>query len=178
MTETISDADVGTHTYYGKYRGTVVNNVDPLKKGRIMVTVPDVHLIASSWAMPCVPVAGLQMGALSIPPIGAGVWVEFEQGDPDFPIWVGGWWGSAAEVPSLAQTVQPPVSGFTFQTPLQNALLISDMPGPAGGIMLKTTTGATITMNDTGIVIQNGKGASIALVGPTVTINGTALAVT
>lgn len=178
MTETLSDAGVGTRAYYGKYRGTVLNNVDPLKKGRIMVTVPDAGLIASSWAMPCVPVAGLQMGALSIPPIGAGVWVEFEQGDPDYPIWVGGWWGSSAEIPALAQTVQPPVSGFTFQTPLQNALLISDMPGPAGGILLKTTTGATITMNDTGVVIQNGKGASIALVGPTVTINGTALAVT
>jgi uncharacterized protein involved in type VI secretion and phage assembly len=164
--------------YYGKYRGAVVNNVDPLKQGRLMVTVPDVSITPSTWAMPCVPVAGLQMGALSIPPIGAGVWIEFEQGDPDYPIWVGGWWGSAAEIPALAQTVPPPVSGFVFQTLLQNGLLISDVPGPTGGIMLKTMTGATITMNDTGIVLQNGKGASIAMVGPTITINNGALTIT
>ena len=64
-----------------------------------------------------------------------------------------------------------------FQTTLQNALVISDLPGPTGGIMLKSTTGATIIVNDTGIYIQNGKGASIIMTGPTVTINNGALVV-
>ena len=41
--------------------------------------------------------------------------------------------------------------------------------------MLKSTTGATIIVNDTGIYIQNGKGASIVMAGPTVTINAGAL---
>jgi uncharacterized protein involved in type VI secretion and phage assembly len=164
--------------FFGKYRGTVLNNVDPLQEGRIQVVVPDVSAIApSSWAMPCLPVTGIQNGFFTVPPIGAGVWVEFEQGDPDFPIWVGGFWGSAAEVPALARTVPPAISGFTLQTTLQNGMVISDVPGPTGGIMLKSTTGATLIVNDTGIFIQNGKGASIVLAGPSVTINNGALVV-
>ena len=168
----------GQKKYYGKYRGTVVNNVDPLQIGRIQVMVPDVsNLLLSSWAWPCAPVAGMQMGLFTVPPIGAGVWVEFEQGDPDYPIWVGCFWGTAAEVPALALTIPPVVSGITMQTTLQNGITVNDVPGPTGGIMLKSTTGATIIVNDTGIYIQNGKGASIVMVGPSVTINNGALAV-
>jgi uncharacterized protein involved in type VI secretion and phage assembly len=165
-------------TYYGKYRGTVVNNVDPMQIGRIQAMVPDVSNVAlSSWAMPCLPVAGLQMGLYTVPPVGAGVWIEFEKGDPDYPIWSGCFFGSAAEVPALALTVPPAVPGITMQTTLQNGITVNDVPGPSGGIMLKSATGATIIVNDTGIYIQNGKGASIVMVGPSVTINNGALAV-
>ena len=49
--------------YFGKYRGTVINNIDNMQIGRIQVMVPDVSaLIPSSWAMPCMPIAGKQMG--------------------------------------------------------------------------------------------------------------------
>jgi uncharacterized protein involved in type VI secretion and phage assembly len=163
--------------FYGKYRGTVVNNVDPLQIGRIQAIVPDVSLIPGTWAMPCLPVAGIQMGVFTVPPIGSGVWIEFEQGDVDHPIWVGCFYGSAAEVPALARTVPPALAGITLQTTLQNGLVISDLPGPTGGIMLKSATGATIIVNDTGIYIQNGKGASLVMTGPTVTINNGALVV-
>jgi uncharacterized protein involved in type VI secretion and phage assembly len=165
--------------YYGKYRGTVINNVDPMQIGRIQVMVPDVsNVIPTGWAMPCVPFAGIQMGFFAVPLIGAGVWVEFEQGDPDFPIWVGCFWGSAAETPALAKLTPPAVPGVTMQTPLQNGLTVNDVPGPTGGIMLKSGTGATIIVNDTGIYIQNGKGASIIMTGPTVTINQGAMVIT
>ena len=127
--------------------------------------------------MPCFPVAGAQMGAISIPPIGAGVWVEFEQGNPDYPIWTGCWYGSVAEVPAIALTTPPPIQGFTFQTTQQNSITISDLPGPTGGILLKSKTGATIMINDLGITIQNGQGASITLTGPAVSINNGALSV-
>lgn len=164
--------------FYGKYRATVLNNIDPMQIGRIQVIVPDVSSVfPTSWAMPCVPVAGIQMGMYTVPPIGSGVWVEFEQGDPDYPIWVGCFWGTAAEVPALARMVPPAVPGITFQTTLQNGVTINDVPGPTGGIMLKSATGATIIVNDTGIYIQNGKGASIVMVGPSVTINNGALAI-
>ncbi|MEA2820333.1 MAG: hypothetical protein QOJ86_2337 [Bradyrhizobium sp.] len=164
--------------YYGKYRATVINNIDPMQIGRIQVIVPDVsNIIPTSWAMPCVPVAGIQMGVYTVPPIGSGVWVEFEQGDPDYPIWVGCFWGTAAEVPALARMVPPVLAGITLQTTLQNGLTVNDVPGPTGGIMLKSATGATIIVNDTGIYIQNGKGASIVMVGPAVTINNGALAI-
>jgi len=168
-----------TTRYYGKYRGTVINNVDPMKTGRLMVQVPDVYGITpSTWAMPCVPASGIQNGMLWLPAIGAGVWVEFEQGNSDYPIWVGGWWGSAAEVPALTQLAPPAVSCMAMQTTLQNGIVLSDVPGPTGGIMLKSTLGASIIVNDTGIYIQNGKGASITLIGPSVTVNTGALVVT
>lgn len=164
--------------YYGKYRGMVLNNLDPMQMGRLMVQVPDVGgPIPSSWAMPCFPLSGKQMGAYMIPQIGAGVWVEFEQGNPDYPIWSGCWYGSAAEVPALALAGNPASPNIVFQTGLQNSLVISDLPGPTGGIMLKSTTGAMLIVNDTGIYIQNGKGAMITMIGPTVTINNGAFVV-
>lgn len=165
--------------YYGKYRGTVVSNLDPLQEGRLQVTVPDVTLPPSTWAMPCFPLAGIQSGAWVLPLPGTGVWVEFEQGDADHPIWSGCWYGSKAEVPALVSAAPPPAPPpILLQTPGQTTLLLSDVPGPTGGILLKTKSGALISINDTGIVISNGKGATITLTGPTVAINQTALTVT
>jgi uncharacterized protein involved in type VI secretion and phage assembly len=163
---------------YGKYRGTVVNNIDPLQIGRIQAMVADVAgVVPGTWAMPCVPAAGINTGFFTVPMVGAGVWIEFERGDPDYPIWVGGYWGSAAEVPALAHAVPPGVTGFTLQTPLKNGLVISDVPGPTGGILIQTTTGAMISVSDVGIVISNGQGAVINMTGPTVDVNLGALTV-
>jgi uncharacterized protein involved in type VI secretion and phage assembly len=168
----------GSPKYYGKYRGTVVNNIDPMQMGRIQATVPDVGgLTPSTWAMPCVPIAGIQQGVYVVPAIGSGVWVEFEHGDPDYPIWTGGWWGSAAEVPSIALTGNPASPSIVLQTGLQNTIVVSDLPGPTGGIMLKSTTGAMILVNDTGITISNGKGAVITMMGNVVDINAGALTI-
>lgn len=162
--------------FYGKYRGTVINNIDPLLIGRIQAMVPDVAgFIPSSWAMPCVPVAGINMGVFTVPPIGAGVWIEFERGDPDYPIWVGGYWGSAAETPLMSHAVPPGLAGITLQTTLANGIVISD--GPTGGILIKTTLGAFILVSDLGITISNGKGAIITMLGPTTDINATALTI-
>jgi hypothetical protein len=166
--------------FYGKYRGTVVTNVDPLQKGRIITQVPAVSgLLPLTWATPCVPVGGLQYGFFAVPLVGAGVWVEFEGGDTDHPIWSGVYWGSAAEVPAIAQVVTPPVPAIALQTPLQNAVVVSDLPpSPAtGGVMLKSASGAAVVVNDSGIYISNGKGATITLIGNVVSINGTALVV-
>jgi uncharacterized protein involved in type VI secretion and phage assembly len=163
---------------YGKFRGTVVNNVDPMQIGRVQAMVPDLAgFVPGTWAMPCVPVAGINSGLFTVPMIGAGVWIEFERGDADYPVWVGGYWGSAAEVPVLARTVPPGVTGITLQTPLKNGLVISDVPGPTGGILIQTSTGAMISVSDVGIIISNGKGAVINMTGPTVDVNLGALTV-
>lgn len=164
--------------YYGKYRGVVLNNIDPMQMGRVQVQVPDVMGIGlSSWAMACVPFTGKQCGVYCAPQIGAGVWVEFEQGDPDHPVWVGGFWGSAADVPALALAGLPVSPSIVLQTGNQNTLMISDLPGPTGGILLKTTAGALISINEIGITISNGQGATIMLTGPMVNINSGALTV-
>jgi len=162
--------------YFGKYRGRVIANIDPMGIGRIQVQVPDVSgLVPSGWAMPCMPVAGPQAGILVAPPIGANVWVEFEQGRAEHPIWVGGFWSGAADVPGSAP-YDP--AGVVVRTPGQNGLTISDAPGPSGGIAIRSADGASLVINDTGIHIDNGKGASITLIGPTVSVNLGALTVT
>ncbi len=164
--------------FFGKYRGTVVNNVDPEQRGRVMVMVPDVSGFAlTSWALPALPIGGMQMGLFSLPMIGAGVWVEFEQGDLDYPLWTGVYWGSSAEIPALAHMVPPAVPGITMHTPLQNGIVISDVPGPTGGIMLTTTAKAMILINEMGITLSNGQGAMIQMIGPNVIINAGALTV-
>jgi len=164
--------------FFGKYRGMVVSSFDPEGRGRIQVQVPDVlGMGISTWAMPCLPVAGINSGMFAVPMIGSGVWVEFERGDIDYPVWVGGFWGTAAEVPVLAHMVPPGVSGFTLQTTLKNGIVISDVPGPTGGILIQTTTGAMISVSDVGIIISNGKGAIINMTGPTVDVNLGALTV-
>ena len=164
--------------YFGKHRGTVINNVDPMQLGRIQALVPDVlGNLPSSWAMPCLSSGGTQNGMFTVPVVGAGVWIEFEQGDPDYPIWTGCFFGSTTEVPAMAKTVPPGVQGITFQTPRQNGITISDVPGPTGGILIKAAEGAFIAINDVGITISNGKGALITLQGKAVNVNGDALTI-
>jgi len=91
MSDQGSSSAGSSQRYYGKYRGLVIENIDPEQIGRVLLQVPDVlGEIPSSWAMPCVPAAGIQSGCFIVPPIGSQVWVEFEQGDPDYPIWTGG----------------------------------------------------------------------------------------
>ena len=169
--------------FYGKYRGTVVNNLDPMQVGRVLLQVPVVlGSSPSSWAMPCVPVAGIQAGCFVVPPIGSQVWVEFEQGDPDRPIWTGGFWGTVAEVPvmAIAPPAIPPGQNIVWQTTGKNLVAISDAPPTptSGGIILKSAAGATIIVNDSGIYISNGTGASITLNGPVTDINLGGLTVT
>ncbi|HKD84309.1 MAG TPA: phage baseplate assembly protein V [Terriglobales bacterium] len=171
-----------TQRYYGKYRGLVIENIDPEQIGRILVQVPDVlGEIPSSWAMPCVPAAGIQSGCFIVPPIGSQVWVEFEQGNPDYPIWTGGFWGLVADVPifATAPPAIPPGQNIVLQTTGQNMIMVSDAPPSpvTGGIVLKSMTGAMLVINETGIYISNGQGAMITLIGPTVDINLGALTV-
>jgi len=79
--------------YYGKYRGVVSDVSDPENIGRIRARVPKIFLdVETHWAMPCAPYTGDNEGFFMIPPVGAGVWIEFEEGDLNRPIWSGGWW--------------------------------------------------------------------------------------
>ena len=137
----MSPSEEGGRTYYGKYAGTVINNVDPEFKGRLLVEVPGVlGLTPSSWAEPCVPLAGptgVAMGVFLVPSNGTGVWVEFAQGDPERPIWVGCRWGSTADLPEMALVGLPATPSIVLQTATKNTIVISDVPGPTGGIMLR-----------------------------------------
>jgi hypothetical protein len=100
MEPATSDAtDRHLDRFYGKYRGLVAQNVDPLSLGRLQALVPEVlGEVPSGWALPCAPYAGTACGLFAIPPIGAGVWIEFEAGDVSRPVWTGAWWASG-EIP-------------------------------------------------------------------------------
>ena len=92
--------------YFGKYRGIVTDINDLMMLGRLKAKVPDVlGDKESSWAMPCAPFGGSGVGFFALPTVNAGVWIEFEQGDPDYPIWSGCWWGSQAEIPRSHSSV-------------------------------------------------------------------------
>jgi hypothetical protein len=100
--------------------------------------------------------------------------VEFEQGDPSYPIWTGGWFAGSSEMPSIDG--KAPGVPIVAITTLSNQIVLNDVPG-AGGILLKTITGAKIEITALGITIDNGMGAKIELQGPQVNINSGALQV-
>jgi hypothetical protein len=174
--------DLDAIRFYGKYRGLVLDNIDPLQIARLIVQVPDVlGVTPSSWAMPCVPMAGFQAGCFLVPPVGSKVWVEFEQGDPDYPIWVGGFWGTFGEVPGddTGPPGIPNEQNIVLRTTGGNTMMLSDAPPTeeSGGIVLKTLGGAMIVVNQSGIYISNGQGATITMIGSAVAVNGDALTV-
>jgi uncharacterized protein involved in type VI secretion and phage assembly len=161
--------------FYGKYRGTVSDINDPLMKFRIRAKVPDVMGdLESGWAMPCLPFAGDGMGFFALPKVGAGVWIEFEHGDPDYPIWAGCFIGSLAEAPG--DLLAPPYKKVMLKTEGGHSIILDDTPG-IGGITLQTSGGQKIVMNATSVEITNGMGGSIKMTGPQVSINSGALEV-
>jgi uncharacterized protein involved in type VI secretion and phage assembly len=160
-------------TFYGKYRGIVSDNQDPLMTGRIKARVQDaLGSDESGWALPCAPFGGSQTGFFAIPIVGAGVWIEFEHGDPDYPIWSGVWWGSASEMPSALLT--PPYKKVMIITEGGNKITLDDTPG-VGGITLETSGGEKLVLSATGVTLDNGMGGKIELTGPKVSVNSGAL---
>lgn len=166
--------------YYGKYKGIVIDNDDPEKLGRLRVKIPSVlgEDVVSGWAMPCLPFGGAKdQGFFFIPEKDAGVWVEFEEGDLEFPIWVGTFWtkpGGTPEVPQEAQ-VSPPTNRV-IKTPSGHMIEFDDKSGSqkikitdkAGNNILldssnnkltitqgKTPPNNSITMDSNGITIQD-----------------------
>lgn len=161
--------------FYGKYRGKVENNVDPLQQGRVQVSVPAVLGDGRlSWALPCVPYAGSQVGFFAVPPVGANLWVEFEAGDPDHPIWSGCFWGSdeCPASPALAENKLFKTDTITLQ--------LNDLAG-GGGLTIEVkppavTSTLKLVMNSSGIELSNSS-QSVKLTMSSVSVNNGALEV-
>jgi hypothetical protein len=163
--------------YFGKYRGKVENNIDPMMLGKIQVSVPAVLGDGSlSWAMPCVPYAGSGVGFFMIPPVGANVWVEFEGGDIDYPIWSGCFWG-VGEVPATPAVPQMKIIKLDTIT-----LTLSELPG-IGGVTLEVSPPSValplkMTFDMNGIKLDAGPLGTVELTPAGVKINSGALEVT
>jgi uncharacterized protein involved in type VI secretion and phage assembly len=124
--------------FFGIYRGTVTDNADPSNLGRLRVQVPSVLGDVEAWAMPCVPYAGDGVGFYCLPEVGTGIWVEFEAGDPSFPVWTGCFWGDN----ELPDSGGAPIKIWKTQ---KVTLRIDD---DADELKLETTAGSKVTMAD------------------------------
>jgi uncharacterized protein involved in type VI secretion and phage assembly len=158
--------------FYGKYRGIVTDNKDPDKLGCLRVKVQDVlGDQESGWARPALPYAGDGVGLYLIPPVDAFVWVEFEHGDPDYPIWTGCFWLSQSTVP--IEATGPDIKLLKTDT---CTITINDEVGSISIEM--SNNNAKIEITHEGIEINSGNGASVKLMGSQVSINDDALEVT
>jgi uncharacterized protein involved in type VI secretion and phage assembly len=155
--------------FYGKYRGIVVDNADPEKLGRLKARVPSVlgNEVVTGWAMPCTPYGGdMNQGFLFIPEVGAGVWIEFEEGDLEFPVWVGTFWskpGGESELPKLCKSdgsdetnIQDPPTGKIIKTLKGHTIQFEDKDGEESVTIVEATNNNVITMNQDGIKILDG----------------------
>ena len=153
-----------TDRFYGKYRGTVSDNDDPMQIGRIRAQVPQVlEDVESGWAMPCAPYAGPNAGLYTIPPVGAGVWIEFEAGDTSLPIWSGTWW-STGEVPADESSSPSQPSRKILRT---DQGLIASLDDDAQTITLSDSTGTNLmTVKSTEGTIEIKSAVEVTLEAP------------
>jgi len=160
--------------FFGKYRGTVVDNRDPLRLGRLRALVPDVGGdVPGTWALPCLPAAaGDRLAAIAVPPVHARVWIEFEQGDPDHPIWVGCYWDERDD-PGLPRERRG--EAHLLLRVGDATLTLSD--DPDRGLVLEAA-GARLVLGKDGVELSDGAGASIRLRRGQIDLNDGALEVT
>jgi uncharacterized protein involved in type VI secretion and phage assembly len=176
---------VASH-FFGKYRGLVVDNADPTDRGRLQVKVPAVLGDEAVWALPCVPYAGAGVGFYALPEAGTAIWVEFEAGDPSFPVWTGCFWGDG-ELPD------PGGAAVKILKTEKATLRVDD---GAGDVRLANDRDSAVTLDaqatveaaagsgtakhvvgGTGVKSESGAGATVDVNGPGVSLNNGALRV-
>lgn len=142
--------------FYGKYDGTVIDIADEQMLGRIMVKVPSVFgPDMTVRARPC-----FSPGHFFVPPIDSHVWIEFEAGDPQYPLWVGIWYPQGTSPPEAQ--VDPP-QHRVIHTPSGHIVEISDEDG-AETITIKHKQNAFVAIDENGsVTIANKNGAYVFL---------------
>ena len=164
--------------HYGKYRGLVTQPLDPEMGGKLtaLVTVGGTPLPVVAEV--CTPYAGTNAGFFAMPPPGAGVWIEFEEGDINTPIWSGCWWPTGQLALSLGVTTPLATLPVVLQSTLGNRLVLSAVPGDC--VVLETELGEVgprIVISTVGIKLSVGELAAVELGVEGVKINGSALTV-
>lgn len=168
----------------GIWRGICEDNIDPKGLGRIKVRVHALHGAAVGgaaysdtsqdevgkigngirteslqWAWPCLSGGGVKdSGEFNIPLIGSSVWVTFEQGDPDYPVWLGTW----PSIPEESQEINTISSWDIPDSSISNSMgtwnqesgittpqETHNQADPSIRILAKTPKGATVISIDT-----------------------------
>jgi len=169
--------------FFGKYRGWVVDNEDPTRLGRLRLSVPSVlgPDVVTGWASPCTPYGGAaNQGLFLVPERDAGVWVEFEEGDLEFPIWVGTFWtqpdeGSQVPLPNDADGAEvselPDVPTCkTIKTLKKHTLQFEDADGAEGILLREGSAGHLVTLNADGITLTDASGNKVVLGSKSITL--------
>lgn len=147
--------------FYGKYRG-IVTDVDAATM-RIKATVPAVlGDVDTGWCMPCVPYAGPSVGFAFLPEVGSGVWIEFEGGDVSYPIWVGGYWRDGEYPADAAADVKVILTAAPHEIKLDDN---------QGSITITDPNNNTVTLDSSGITLDNGGSMTIAISSSSVSVN-------
>lgn len=168
LSDPFSGVQQAADRYLGRYRGEVLDVDDPKSIGRVKVRVPELlGDVDSGWALPAFAASGDGSGIYGIPPVGAGVWVEFEAGDLARPIWVGGWYADGA----LPEGATPDT--IMIRTPGGHVLTLDD---EGGALTITESGGNTIVMDSNGIELSVG-GQKVAITSSKVSINDGALEV-
>jgi hypothetical protein len=155
--------------YYGKYRGIVRDTADPEGLGRLRALVPSVlgPDVLTGWAVPCVPYGGASdTGTQLVPEVGAGVWVEFEEGDLEFPIWAGTFWsrpGGRTEAPPAVRADGTPddekrgrPAVKIIRTAKGHTLQLDDTDAAERIALVEGAHHHVITLDDQGVTIRDG----------------------
>jgi hypothetical protein len=175
--------------YWGKYRGTVIDTVDLTQTGRLLCVVPALPGMVLNWALPCVPYAGLEEGFFALPPEGGNVWIEFERGNPDYPIWSGCFW-EEAEVPIMPElSPEAPELIKVFRSKFCT-IVMNDTPGEGGititadpeaveppVLMTITSEGMQVTIGETILLINAETGITLTAAETVVSVSPEAVSV-
>jgi uncharacterized protein involved in type VI secretion and phage assembly len=172
--------------FFGKYRAIVVDNQDPSKLGRLKLRVPSVlgPDVVTGWATPCASYGGAaDQGFLFVPARDAAVWAEFEEGDPEFPLWVGAYWsrpGDESQLPKPQNSdgteqsdVQDPPTCKIIKTAKGHTIQFEDADGAEMVLIREGQNGHLVTLDQNGITIVDKDKNTILLDGNGVKITDT-----
>ncbi|QQM44577.1 phage baseplate assembly protein V [Streptomyces liliifuscus] len=152
--------DITAQSFPGLYAATVR---DVREDGRLLVSVPSVYdaegTEADALARPCLP-----YGHFFVPPVGAKVWVAFENGDPGAPVWIGTWW-PRGELPTEAGSPDRRV----VKTSSGHVIVLDDSEGEER-ITLADPSGNRVELSGDGVLITCPQGLVIDATGQNVRI--------